>query len=204
MSRGSYFELLKKNRVASVEDLTKMRDKLIVMSKDDETRRSDSVWMVSLEDRSWSQLADKYTETVYDSILHLEFNSMFSSLREHCEEHLGLDAYGNDRWKIDRNTATEMIKAIDYILHGKFDPEIERIVGKTYVEIFGDLDRKYSLWKYRQDFPEDSDYTGSDIEDMRESLFDIRTILNAYLIATDDTWEEKNSEEYVLTYVIWG
>lgn len=204
MSRGSYLELLKMNRTASVEDLTKMRDRLISMSKDDEIKRSDSVWMVPLEDRSWGQLADKYTGTVYDSILHLEFNSMFSSLREHCEESLGMSAYGNDRWKIDRNTAIEMIKAIDYILYGKFDPEIERIVGKTYVEIFGDLDRKYSLWKYRQDFPNDQEYTGSDIEDRKDSLIDIRTILNAYLIATDDTWEEKNSGEYVLTYVIWG
>ena len=202
MSRGSYFELLKRNRTATAEDLRKMQNVLDAL-RDDGTAKADDVWMVGIGNGPWGEVADKFTGTVYDSVLHLRFNSSFSSLRENCEGELGMDAHGNDRMKIDERTAQEMLKAVDYVLHGNFDPEIERIVGKIYVEIFGDLDRKYSLWSYRQMFPEDKEYAGSDVEDRRGDLLDIRTVLNAYLIATrENPW--KNGPDYLLTYVIWG
>lgn len=202
MSRGSYFELLKRNRTATADDLRKMKDALEKL-RDDDIVKADDVWMVRIGDRAWDPVADKFTGTVYDSVLHLEFNSTFSSLRELCEEEFRMSSFGNDRLKIDERMAREMISAIDYILHGEFDSEIERIVGKRYVEIFGELDRGHSLWSYRLDFPEDRDYTGSDIEDRREDLLDIRTVLNAFLIASEDPFE-KNEGEYILTYVIWG
>ena len=200
MSRGSYFELLKKNRTANLDDLRKMEASLEKI-RDEDVVKADDVWMLDIDEKQWGQVADKSKGEVYDSILHLEFNSSFSSLRESCES-LGLSPYGNNRMNIDETSARQMIAAIDYILHGKFDPEIERIIGRSYIEIFGDLDRKYSFWSYKQMFPEDREYNGNDIEDRRDSLLDIRTILNAFLIAISDLG--KNRDEYVLTYVIWG
>lgn len=200
MSRGSYFELLKKNRTANLDDLRKMEASLEKI-RDGDVVKADDVWMLDIDEKQWGQVADKSKGEVYDSILHLEFNSSFSSLRESCES-LGLSPYGNNRMNIDETSARQMIAAIDYILHGKFDPEIERIIGRSYIEIFGELDRKYSFWSYKQMFPEDREYNGNDIEDRRDSLLDIRTILNAFLIAISDLG--KNRDEYVLTYVIWG
>lgn len=206
MSRGSYFELLKESRdqKRGVEICRACKPKA-----QDEANGADPFILKRLEDgrffpsdSSWDLVLDEKDGTCYDSVLHLEFNSIFSSLREHYEEFENLNSYGNDRHVISRDEAVEMVRAIDYILLGKYDKGFEDVLGNEYVEIFGDLDREYSLWKYRQTFPEDTEYRGTDIDDLRSSLREIRTILDAYLIATRDP--DENAGRYLLTYVVWG
>ena len=135
------------------------------------------------------------------SILRLEFNSMFSSLREHYEDVESLNTYlDNCTHVISAQEAEDMLRAIDYILLGKYDKEVSDIIGKTFIEIFGELDREYSLWSYRQTFPNDVEYTGSDIDDCRDSLRHIRTMLDAYMIALEDD----SGSKYELSYTMWG
>ena len=201
MSRGSYFELLKETRH---KDAIPVHAEGNGIEKPDEFGPKPKSRFSRKGEDPWGDLLDTKTGTLFSSVLHLEFNSTFSSLREHYEEIECLTPYnGENVHIISRKEAKEMIRAIDYILLGKYDMVFERILGKTYVEIFGDYDKDYSLWKYRRMFPEDKEYAGNDLEDTKNSMMDIRTILNAYLIATSDPFGE-NKSEYLLTYTIWG
>ena len=203
MSRGSYFELLKesKDQKRGAEICRACKAKAV----EDETEPT--FWKKREKRRffpngDWDFVLDEKDGTCYDSILHLEFNSIFSDLREHYDNTENLDSYGNDRHVISRDEAVEMVRAIDYILLGKYDKGFEEVMGNEFVDIFGNLDREYSLWKYRQMFPEDTEYRGADLDDLRSSLREIRTILDSYLIATNDP--DENLGKYLLTYVVWG
>lgn len=141
---------------------------------------------------AWDMI-DSETGKTYIRTLEFGFSSSFSRLVEMfmlnpCDPSRSMVV-------ITPTMANQMLKAVEYLLLRKYDPDIEEVMDNEYIECFGDCIKEYRDYQYRRMFPEDKDYA-SDDENDRYVLINFRTALRAYL-------DTNNNANLLLTYEAW-
>ena len=208
MSRGTIFRLLKRSRIEFPSDTVK--ELMKYYDEGEDRYPSDSV-MVKSGDKC---VGDAYpilfgsidnsvdfihrdTNTGYNTALQYDFNSVFHEVREELSERYMLNSYSppNAYREIPRNDAIMMLEAVEYLLLGKYDSDIENVMRNPFIDMFSSLSGAYSKMQYLNRFPDDKE---SSFDDHREILEKLRTILFAYIDMSS------RSKDYILVIQVWG
>jgi hypothetical protein len=201
MSRGITFRLLKKSKNGTTtETVDRLIDDFVENNKNCEylynrTENDNSPKYPKFINSDCSDFDVINTENgkTYYISLEISFNSYLSSVRDvFCSEY---GAVSCDPWKsqiiIDDNLSSKIKFAIDYVLLGKYDRDIENLIDNIFIGKIGELNTKYSEYKYGTSF--DKDY----FEDCTKIIQRLRTIITAYMEADD-------KENYMLIAELWG
>ena len=140
---------------------------------------------------------DPDSRTPYNISLEMDFNSIFSNVRDFLSDEYQLDPYDPSRSQmvIDEKMAKDMLVAANYILLEHFDEKIEKVMDNPFIEPIGSMSDRYSEYKYRLKFPDDTE--PFDEEDNTYTIERLRTILEAYL-------STETSDDYILVVELWG
>lgn len=201
MSRGITFKLLKKSKNdTTAETVDKLIEDFVENNKNldclyNRTEKDNSPKYPKFINSDCSDFDVINTENgkTYYIALEMSFNSYLNGIRDiFCSEY---DASSYDPWKsqiiIDDKLASEIKFAIDYVLLGKYDKDVENLIDNIFIEKIGELNTKYSEYKYGSSF--DKDY----FEDCTQIIQRLRTIITAYMDADD-------KEKYMLIAELWG
>lgn len=204
MSRGMTFMVLRKSSVKSAKELA---DRLVKeyedrMSSDEVSNAVSSRDKVKhprflCSEEPGCEIVDSETGIAYNVAVENTFQSVAYDLRETFVDRMGMDPYSP--WKsqivINETDAKAMLVAANYVLLGKYDRDIERVMDNMFVEPMGSMCEAYRKWEYLLMFPNDN--WSSDGDDGRDALESLRATLMTFLYADD-------SEMYELVLEVWG
>lgn len=204
MSRGMTFRILRKSAVKSARELA---DRL-VKEYEDRMSSDEVANAVSSGDKAkhprfmrseepGCEVVDVEDGVPYNVAVENTFQSVASDLRETFLDRMGMDSYSP--WKsqlvLDASEAKAMLVAANYVLLGKYDRDIERVMDNMFVEPLGSMCEAYRKWEYLLMFPNDT--WSAEGDDGREALESLKATLMTFLYADD-------SEMYMLVVEVWG
>ena len=119
-------------------------------------------------------------------------------MRDFLTEEFGLNAYipAKSQLVVSDEMAREMLFAINYVMLGAYDKELERILDNRFIEPFGELYPKYSKWSFEQRFGKKPEGESFDEDDCTGILEDVKSILTVFL-------KSDISEDMTLFIEIW-
>lgn len=201
MSRGITFKLLKKSKNDTtaeivdklIEDFVENNKNFDYLYSRTENDNSPKYPKFINSDCSDFDIVNTENGKTYYIALEMSFNSYLNIIRDiFCSDY---GAVSCDPWKsqiiIDDKLASEIKFAIDYVLLGKYDKDVENLIDNIFIEKIGELNIKYSEYKYGSSF--DKEY----FEDCTQIIQRLRTIITAYMEADD-------KEKYMLIAELWG
>lgn len=209
MSRGTILRLLKKSRIEFTSDIVKelmeIYDKTVDKYSDTNingTKCGDrcigDIYPILFNsvDNS-ADFIHRDTNAGYNIALQYNFNSIFHEAREKLSERYMLNSYSpaNASKEIPGTDAMAMLEAVEYLLLGKYDSDIENVMRNPFIDIFSSLSGAHSKMQYLSKFPDDKE---TSFDDHREILENLRTILSAYIDMSS------RSMDYILIIQVWG
>ena len=138
-----------------------------------------------------------------DELLTWNFNSSFTCLKD--EWSMQAYTWSGSQHVIDKNTATLMLQACNYLLSGNWSDEVERILDNKWIKIFADGNDCCSYWKYvyrnnKKALREiENDEDSSEVE---WQLSQMNLALEAF-VKTDPEWLDDDRIEHMLVYTAW-